>query len=244
MKKYLLINPNTNRLTSERLQHFLQPLLPKDVELLIKTASFGASYIACEASYAVASHACLETWSSHILTETTPLSGVLIACFGDPALFALREMSAAPVTGLAEAAFIQAGKMGPFAVVTGGDRWKPMIHRLAANLGFADQLRHIETVAPSGAELQANPDMALQCLGEACDKAAIPGVKAIVLGGAGLAGYSQSLQKICPLPVIDSARAGLEVLINKQAAAPNHSTNGTYAHWTGMTSALSRLAKM
>jgi len=244
MKKYLLINPNTNRLTSERLQNFLQPLLPKDVELLIKTAHFGASYIACEASYAVASHACLETWSNHILSEPAPLSGVLIACFGDPALFALREMSCAPVTGLAEAAFIQAAQMGPFSVVTGGDRWKPMIQRLANNLGFGDQLRHIETVAPSGAELQANPDMALECLGEACNKAAIPEVKAIVLGGAGLAGYSNSLKKICPLPLIDSARAGLEVLINNQTAPPNNLVNGTYAHWTGMTSSLSRLAQM
>jgi hypothetical protein len=41
-----------------------------------------------------------------------PLLGVLIGCFGDPGLFALRESSACPVTGLAEASFIEAARRG------------------------------------------------------------------------------------------------------------------------------------
>lgn len=243
MKKYLLINPNTNTLTSERLQNFLQPLLPQNVDLVIKTANFGASYIACEASYAVASHACIETWANHLFTASEPLSGVLIGCFGDPALFALREMSATPVTGLAEAAFIQATQIGPFAVVTGGERWKPMIQRLATNLGVGDHLRHIETVAPSGSQLQADPQLAIQCLGEACRKAAVEGVHSIILGGAGLAGYADVLQKNFPLPLIDSARAGLEVLINGKAPAPKNLINVSFADWTGITPSLSQLVK-
>jgi len=241
MKNYLIINPNTNALTTERLQNVFMPLMPTDVNTLFTTASFGANYIACEASYAVASHACLEAWAGQILVNPQPLAGVLIGCFGDPALFALREMSAVPVTGLAEASFIQAAQIGPFAVVTGGERWKPMIQRLAVNLGFGDQLRHIETVSPSGAELQANPEMAIQCLGEACRQAAKYGVRVIILGGAGLAGYAEKLQGICPLPLIDSARAGLEVLLHNQAPGAKNFLNGTYAQWTGMSNSLSQV---
>ena len=166
-QRYLLINPNTNPLTTQRLQEVLQPQVPLGVQLLVQTARFGAPYIACEASHAVAAHASLDAWTTNRGTPEQPLKGVLIGCFGDPGLFALREASGCPVTGLAEASFIQAAAHGPFAIVTGGERWKPMLQRLANSLGYGSQLRHIETVAPTGAALQADPDMAIQCLSQA-----------------------------------------------------------------------------
>lgn len=232
-RRYLLINPNTNVLTSRRLQEVLLPLLPDGLRLDVRTARFGASYIACEASHAVAAHACLDAWAADRGSED-PLDGVLIGCFGDPGLFALREASGCRVTGLAEASFIQAASRGPFSIVTGGERWKPMLHRLAANLGYGELLRHIETVVPSGAALQADPEMAIACLTEACQRAARSGVQSIILGGAGLAGYATGLQARSPLPLIDSALAGLEVLLGNQAPAAPRLGDGFFAQWSGM----------
>jgi Asp/Glu/hydantoin racemase len=240
-RRYLLINPNTNSLTTQRLQDVLQPLVPPGVQLLVQTARFGAPYIACEASHAVAAHACLDVWTTHRGTPEQPLTGVLIGCFGDPGLFALREVSGCPVTGLAEASFIRAASHGPFAIVTGGERWKPMLHRLAGSLGFGAQLRHIETVAPTGAALQADPDMAIQCLSQACQNAAQQGVASIILGGAGLAGYARLLQAHCPLPLIDSAQAGWDVLLQQQAPAAPTSHDGFYAPWVGLPQAFSQV---
>jgi Asp/Glu/hydantoin racemase len=118
--KYLLINPNTNGLTTQRLQEALLPQMPSHASLEVITASFGATYIACEASHAIAGHALLDAWTHQLQTTQTTPDRVLIGCFGDPGLFALRESSACPVTGLAEASFIQAAQSGPFAIVTGG----------------------------------------------------------------------------------------------------------------------------
>ena len=233
-RRYLLINPNTNPLTTQRLQEVLQPQVSPGVQLLVQTARFGAPYIACEASHAVASHACLDVWTTHRGTPEQPLDGVLIGCFGDPGLFALREVSGCPVTGLAEASFIRAAALGPFAIVTGGERWKPMLQRLANSLGYGAQLRHIETVAPTGAALQADPDMAIQCLSQACQNAAQQGVASIILGGAGLAGYARLLQAHCALPLIDSAQAGWELLLEQQAPAAPTAEDGFYAPWVGM----------
>jgi allantoin racemase len=236
-RRYLLINPNTNPLTTKRLQEVLQPQVPPGVQLLVQTARFGAPYIACEASHAVAAHACLDIWTTHRGTPEQPLDGVLIGCFGDPGLFALREVSGCPVTGLAEASFIRAAALGPFAIVTGGERWKPMLQRLANSLGYGAQLRHIETVAPTGAALQADPDMAIQCLSQACQNAAQHGVASIILGGAGLAGYARLLQAHCDPPLIDSALAGWEVLLQQQAPAAPTSHDGFYAPWVGLPEA-------
>lgn len=234
-RRFLLINPNTNVLTTERLQTALLPRLPHGVTLEVRTASFGAHYIACEASHAVAAHACLQTWAAFRQTQPAPLDGVLIGCFGDPGLFALREVSACRVTGLAEASFMLAARSGPFAIVTGGERWRPMLERLALALGYGPLLRHIETVAPSGAALQADPDMAMRCLGEACTRAAAQGVNSVILGGAGLAGYASELRARCVPPLIDSAEAGLQVMLEGLAPTPAHADDGFFAPWRSMT---------
>jgi Asp/Glu/hydantoin racemase len=199
-----------------------------------RTAQFGARYIACEASHAVAAHAMLEIWAEQVSAPSAPPTGVLIGCFGDPGLFALRESSACPVTGLAEASFIEASSYGDFAIVTGGERWRPMLHRLAQALGYGEQLRHIETVAPSGAELLADPEMANRCLTQACTNAVRTGVKAIIIGGAGLAGYAEKLQTHQPIPLIDSAQAGLNILLSDKAPSPLAKENGFHAQWSNV----------
>lgn len=221
MRRLLLINPNTSAEVTALLSRHLASQVPPGVSLECCTAAFGAPYIACEASHAVAGHAVLQAWAQRAaLPGSRAPDGVLIACFGDPGLFALRENSPAPVTGLAEASFIEASRHGPFAIVTGGPRWKPMLQRLAQALGHADALVHIETVAPSGAELRADPALARTLLGEACQVAERRGARTIILGGAGLAGMAAQLQPHSPLPLIDSVDAGLRVLLSGSAPAP------------------------
>jgi allantoin racemase len=241
MRHLLLINPNTSAATTERLAHTLLPLVPADVHLALRTASFGARYIACEASQVVAGAAVLQSWAEHLAASSTPLAGVLIGCFGDPGLFALRESCACPVTGLAEASFIEAARHGPFAIVTGGERWKPMLHRLAASLGFGAELLHVETVAPTGAAMQADPALARQHLVRACRAAARPGVRSIIIGGAGLAGFAQTLQAQAALPLIDSAQAGLKVLLERSAPPPQRRKHGFVADWSAVTPEMNRL---
>ncbi len=235
LRRFLLINPNTGIATTQRLEQTLRPRLPEDVRLEACTARFGARYIACEASHAIAAHACLDAWAAHRAQHPAPLDGVLIGCFGDPGLFALREVSGCPVTGLAEASFIQAAALGPFAIVTGGERWRPMLQRLAQGLGYGERLRHVETVEASGAVLQADADFALRCLAEACRRAAVPGVRSIILGGAGLAGYAAALSDASPLPLIDSAHAGLEVVLKRLAPPALQPADGLHARVSGLS---------
>lgn len=241
-RRLLLINPNTSARTTERLVSVLAPLLPVGWKLEARTATLGARYIACEASHAVAAHAVLQEWAEQSAHEREALAGVLIGCFGDPGLFALRESSACTVTGLAEASFILAARHGPFAIVTGGERWAPMLRRLAGSLGYGDALRHIETVAPTGAMLQADEELALRTLGDACRAAAGTGVRSIIIGGAGLAGYAERLQAQSPLPLIDSARAGLEVMLQGLAPPPVRTSDGFVADWSDVAPAMQRLA--
>src|SRR4029077_2185294 len=72
------------------------------IEVESITARFGAAYIASEASYVVAAHAALDAGREHCDAHGRP-DAIIVGCFGDPGVFALREALALPVIGLAEA---------------------------------------------------------------------------------------------------------------------------------------------
>jgi allantoin racemase len=208
MRELLVLNPNTSDSVTALLQRHAQACAGDDVRVRAVTARFGAPYIADEASYAVATHAALDAWEAAVAGAPRP-DAVLVGCFGDPGLFALREVCGIPVTGLAEASFIEAARHGRFAIVTGGHRWAPMLERLAVVLGHADVLAGIHTVAPTGAQLAADPAGAQALLADACREAAARfGAQAVIVGGAGLAGMAAALQGQVDVPLIDSVAAG------------------------------------
>jgi allantoin racemase len=210
MSRILIINPNTTASITALLQVHAKKAIGTEVQLEAVTARFGAPYIACEASYTVAGHAVLDALANAITKTNTKFDSVLIGCFGDPGLLALRDMSTTPVTGLAEASFIEAAKLGRFVIVTGGERWKPMLERLASTLGYSEVLAGITTVTPSGAELAQDPIGAQALLAKACRQAAKDfGANAVILGGAGLAGMAARVQAEVDVPVIDSVVAGV-----------------------------------
>ncbi|MDM0021565.1 aspartate/glutamate racemase family protein [Variovorax saccharolyticus] len=208
--RLLVVNPNTSSSVSGLLQQHLQRQLAGALEVHTVTARFGAPYIASEATYAVAQHAVLDAWATAHAHGERP-DAVLIGCFGDPGLFALRDGAGVPVGGLAEAAFAAAARHGRFAIVTGGERWRPMLERLASSLGFSAALAGIHTVAPSGAQLAQDPVGARGLLAEACREAAVRfQAQAVILGGAALAGMAIDIAASVPVPLIDSVSAGGE----------------------------------
>lgn len=239
MRQLLLINPNTSEGVTALLHRHVQHAVERQAVVHSVTARFGAAYIASEASYAVAAHATLDAWAAWLATAAAPPDAVLVGCFGDPGLFALRESSSAPVTGLAEAAFAEAAAFGRFAIVTGGERWKPMLQRLAHALGHGDALAGIHTVQPSGAELAADPGHALALLRQACRDAVQQWkVQSVILGGAGLAGMAAQIQDAVGVPVIDSVLAGARQALLASVAAPAAglpASNGFEARWQGLS---------
>ncbi len=235
MRQLLVINPNTSGRVSDLLHQHVQQAVGAQVQVRTVTARFGSPYIADEASYAVAAHATLDAWAAALASTAKPPDAVLIGCFGDPGLLALRDSSPVPVTGLAEAAFIEAARHGRYAIVTGGVRWGPMLQRLAQALGQSPQLAGIHTVAPTGAQLAANPAAARQLLAQACRDAARQfGAQAVILGGAGLAGMAAGVQAEVPVPVIDSVIAGAHWALRTPHPAPRKQPGFDVA-WQGLS---------
>lgn len=205
--RVLVINPNTTAAVTDMLARHTRAALPH-AEVSTVTAPFGAHYISSEAAYTVAAHAVLDAWA-----EAPPAHAVLIGCFGDPGLHALREVCPAHVVGLATASMSEAAARGRFAIITGGQRWQAMLERLAATEGHAGALAGIEILPQSGLDLQAGGETAIAQLAEACLRARERWqADALILGGAALAGWGDVLASRLGLPVIDSVSAGVRAV--------------------------------
>jgi len=204
--RLLFINGNTSVSITELILREARQAARPGTEVLGVTARFGARYIASRAAYAVAGHAVLDAYAEH----GAGVDAAVIACFGDPGLAAMREVASVPVTGMAEAACRQAAEAhGRFAIVTGGAAWPAMLREFVAGLGLADRLASVRAVAATGAQIAADQQGARQSLVAACREAAADGARAVILGGAGLAGIAGRIAGEVPVPLIDGLVASL-----------------------------------
>jgi Asp/Glu/hydantoin racemase len=104
-----------------------------------------------------------------------------------------------------------AAAYGPFVVLTGGAAWVPMLHRLAQALPLPAPLLGVHALPRSGGEMAAQPEAAVQWLAEAGEQALQrwPQARALLLGGAGLAGLAAPLAGRLPVPVLDNVDLAL-----------------------------------
>ncbi len=203
--KLLLINPNTTQSMTDLMLREGRGMVAPDTRLEAVSGRFGARYVSSRASYAIAGHAALDAYAEH----GADADAVVLACFGDPALLALKEIAHQPVIGMAEAACLNAAALGGrFAIVTGGERWGPMMREFVGLMGLSDRLAFVQTVAPTGADIAREPDKALGMLAEACRACVTDhGADSVILGGAGLAGLAARIRGQVPVPLVDSLEA-------------------------------------
>jgi allantoin racemase len=206
MSRILIINPNTSDSVTQRVLSSCRQAQP-GVHWEAVTARFGAPYIASEATYAVGAHAVLDAWEAFVAASGRP-DAVLVACFGDPGVLALREVAQVPVVGLAQASLEAAAARGPFAVVTGGNAWGPMLQRFARMHQLDTRLCGIHTVELTGAQIAESPAQAMEMLAGACRRGIEDGAQHLVLGGAALAGMAALLQPRVLVPLLDNVLLG------------------------------------
>lgn len=228
--RLLLINPNTSAAITDLVVDAARRDASPGVEIVGVTAAFGARYIGSRSAAAVAGHAALDAYAAATASGDA-YDGAMLACFGDPGLLALRESADIPIAGMAEASCLLACSLGKrFSIITGGERWGPMLRECVASIGLTDRLASVRTVAPSGAEIAANPDAAYAMLAEACNAALRDdGADIIILGGAGLLGIADQIASQVPAPLIDCMRAAIGSLEAMARAKAMKAAAGPFA---------------
>jgi Asp/Glu/hydantoin racemase len=134
----------------------------------------------------------------------------IIACFGEPAIEAARELLPIPVHGMAEASITLALEQAPrIALLTGGTAWVPMLEEFALIRGHGRDKVQVRSVPPTGDMIAREPEKALHLIAEEAQQAVAEGAGVVVLGGAGLVGLAPRLAALLPVPVLDSLDCAL-----------------------------------
>lgn len=202
-----LINPNTTESMSELIGDAAREVASADTRIVAVTSRSGAASIEGHYDEAMSIVGLVD----EIMSEPEA-DAYVIACFGDPGLLAARELTAAPVLGIAEAAmhaatFIATG----FSVVTTLERTRVIAEQLVRNYGMAHFCRRVRATDLPVLELERAESNARAIILAECERALVEDKsEAIVLGCAGMADLARYLEQRLQVPVIDGVAAAVK----------------------------------
>lgn len=213
--RVLLINPNSTVAMTAHVAAQLGLYLGAVTDILQHTAAQGAPVIATQQAFdAGAQTAC--AMLSQAVDEGLAFDKVLLACFGDPGLEAMRLIMPVPVIGLAEASMQVAERMSkPYAVVTAGAAWEAILVRRFGHWNASPLFCGVQVIGGTGLDVFNHPVAALPTVQRAVDAARRAGAEHIILGGAVFAGYKAVMQKssMDTQGLLDCAECAADVLM-------------------------------
>jgi allantoin racemase len=197
----LLVNPNATREMTESIGECARRFARADTEIVAVNPDRGPVSIEGYFDEAVATEAALEL----LLQHRGKFDAYIIACFGDPGLFAAREIMDAPVLGIAEAAMLTACTLGyRFSILDVMKRTWPQLEDLMRRYGIRDRCVSIRTVDMTVLETETKTNHVLLRLIEQAQLAIEKDrAEVILLGCAGMAGLDKEIEKVIGIPVLD-----------------------------------------
>ena len=164
--------------------------------------------------------------------ENEKVDAYIIACFGDPGLYPSRELTKAPVIGIAEAAFHLATLVATnFTIVTTLQRTCHIAERLLQLYGFENQCKNIRATDIPVLDLLDDDAKFYDMLLTECQLAKDEDkTGAIVLGCGGMSGFTKQLQEELQMPVIDGVTAAVKLAESIVNLGLYTSKRGTYEY--------------
>jgi allantoin racemase len=226
--KLLLVNPNTSRAMTEGMAEAARAVAAPGTVVTGCQPGFGPASIEGHYDEAFGAAGVAEQVKR---AQGDGYDAVVIACFGDPGLDAARELTAAPVLGIAEAAFHAASFLATgFSVVTTMTRTCVIAERLVQRYGCERQCRGVHGTDIPVLELEACGEATVAQI-EAAAREALARDRsgAIVLGCGGMAALCRTLQHRLQVPVIDGVSAAVKFAEALVALGLHTDKRGDYA---------------
>jgi allantoin racemase len=221
-----LINPNTDPHHTEAMGGVARAALPEGCQVTAVNPERGPSSIESEADAVVAA---AET--AALVRAMPEHDAYLIACFGDPGLDAARELVAAPVVGIGEAAYTAATLVGKrFGVVTTLPRSIPALEEAIEARGLLPRLAGILPLNIPVAEQGAgHPDTTEAIVETGGRLASEHGADALILACGGMADVARAVEERVGVPVCDGVAFGAGIAHALWSCGLRTSKAGAYA---------------
>ncbi|MCE8010623.1 aspartate/glutamate racemase family protein [Billgrantia desiderata] len=205
-----VINPNTTAAMTRKIGEAAQRIAAPGTTVVATQPADGPVSIESHFDEAISAVGVLE---EVLAGEKEGTDAYVIACFGDPGLLAARELTRAPVIGIAEAAFHAASLISTrFSVVTTLSRTGIIAEHLLEQYGFRHHCRRVRAAEIPVLDLEEDGSAALGRIIDECRRARDEdGIGAIVLGCGGMADLTQSISQEVGLPVVEGVTAAVKL---------------------------------
>lgn len=241
-----VINPNTTSGMTETIAEAARHIASPGTRITATQPDSGPVSIEGHFDEAISAVGVLE---EVLVGEREGVDAYVIACFGDPGLMAARELTRAPVIGIAEAAFHMATLVSTrFSVVTTLGRTGIIAEHLLEQYGFRHHCRRVRAAEIPVLDLEADSAAALRRIIEECKKARDEdGIGAIVLGCGGMADLTDEISREVGLPVVEGVTSAVklaEALVGLKLGTSKHGDlafprpkafTGRFAHLSDLT---------
>lgn len=239
--KVLLLNPNISGEITRLMLDIGQRAAAPDTELIPCTATRGVPYIATRAEAQIGGAIALEM----LAERHHEVDAAIIAAFGDPGLFAARELFDIPVIGLAEAAMLTACMAGRrFAIVTFAQALGPWYEECVRAHGLWERCAGIRMLDQSFAHISDVAAEKEDLLVALANRAVVENeADVLIFAGAPLSGLAERVADRVPVPVIDQVVAAVKQVEALAALRLRKATAGTFRRpnakpTTGLAAAL------
>ncbi len=208
--RILVINPNSNHLVTQGLEHALKPLAFEDgPEIVCETLA--------EGPYGIESQADADSVAMPLrcLVESDNRSAAfVIACYSDPGLHVCREQTDRPVFGIAECGVLTAlARAETFGVIAIGQRSIRRHSRYLRQMGLTGRLAGERPLNISVAEAASGEGALAKMIEVGRLLKDDDGAGVIVMGCAGMARHRKPLEQALGIPVIDPTQAAVTMAL-------------------------------
>ena len=226
MRRYLVVNPNTSTEMTSSIKSTIDQVAEADIEVDVINVAVGLPSLESFYDYNIAAAAVSYTLDA---AKIAGYDGVLLACFGDPGLYGLKEMISAPVIGIAEAALSVSLLLGyKFAIIVALDKATPMMTNLVQQYGLSQRLAGVYALDISVLGIEENRARSLDRMLHVGSQAVAAGAEVLILGCAGMTGFATAIENELKVTVIDPVSAGFTMLHAIVTANLRTSRNGLY----------------
>jgi allantoin racemase len=212
--KILVVNPNTTASMTKKIGIAARAIARPDTEIVATNSQDGPASIQGFLDVATCIPGLLAEVARH-----PDVDAIVIACFDDTGLDAVRSMVSVPVLGIGEAAYHAASMVATkFSVITTLSRSVPGLESNLMRYGLAQKCARVRATDIPVLKLEeGDPATLCKIKSEIREAIAKDNAEAIVMGCAGMADLMAQLSEEFGLPVIDGVAAAVtfaEALVN------------------------------
>jgi len=208
--KIKIIIPVANNKWNEGILEVCRGVADRETEISISNIEKGPVTIECDYDETYASPFVIDAAKK---AEKEGYEGIIIYCFSNPALYAVREALKIPVIGIGEAAQIFGMVVGErFGIISTIENSVARHWRKAKILGTISKLKEITPLNLPVLEYDDKRKVMERVRKVATGMIEKEKVDCIILGCGSMLGLKEELQKILPVPVIIPGEAAIKLI--------------------------------